>query len=324
MIAPHYQDDTLTIFHGDCRDVLPMLPPESVQMIVTSPPYFHARDYGEARQIGLEPTPAGYVGAICDAARGMRHVLKPDGVLWLNLGDCYAQDSKWGGKSGDLDKRHNAKWRMETGLPDKNLIGIPWRVAFALQDDGWILRNEIIWEKINGKPESVRDRLTVTHETIFLFAKSADYYFDVEAIREPATSSDRRPVAGSKGGRSAYPEARARKSDQLTDAGHHTYANLGTWEPTPLRRARTIWRIPTANNRDAHYAVFPEALVERCLLAGSRVGDVVCDPFGGSGTTARVAERLGRRSILIDLKGEYLEIQQQRTATVQRSIEAYL
>lgn len=251
-MQPHYQDDTLTIFHGDCRDVLMALPAESVQCIVTSPPYFHARDYGEPRQIGLEPTPAGYVGAICDAVRGMRHVLRPDGVLWLNLGDCYAQDSKWGGKSGGKNYTSALgglpKWRMESGLPDKNLIGIPWRV----------------------------------------------------------------------------PEARARKADQLTDAGHHTYANLGNWEPTPLRRARTIWRIPTTGNRDAHYAVFPEALAERCILASSRPGDVVLDPFGGSGTTARVAERLGRKSILIDLNSEYLEIQQRRTSTVQRAMEAYL
>jgi DNA modification methylase len=316
----------ITLVQGDCRDLLPTLPPNSVQCIVTSPPYFLARDYGDPRQIGHEPTPAAYVAALLEVFRACRRVLRDDGVLWLNLGDCYAQDTKWGGSSGGKNTSSVAggylRRRSHTGLPDKNLIGIPWRVAFALQDDGWFLRNEIIWEKPNGMPESVKDRLTVGHETIFLLSKQHDYSFDVDAIREEAVTSDRSAPKGARGGRRR--SAGARKQAYLAATTNHRYANLDAWEPTPLRRKRTVWRCPTANSDVDHYAVFPEALVEPCILAGSRPGDTVLDPFGGSGTTGRVAERLGRSAVLIDLNDRYLAIAEQRTSAVQLAMDAYL
>lgn len=318
----------IDLLHGDCRALLPTLAAGSVQTIITSPPYFQARDYGVPEQIGLEATPTAYVAALLEVFRLSRRALRDDGTLWLNLGDCYAQDTKWGGQSGGKNtssvKGGYLRRRSHTGLPDKNLIGIPWRVAFALQDDGWILRNEIIWEKPNGMPESVRDRLTMTHETIFLFAKQADYFFDVEAIREEAVSGDRNPPRGSRGAR--VPNRGLRKQEELaSDATHHgRYANLNAWQPQDLRRRRTIWRIPTANSRDKHYAMFPEELVEICVLASSRAGDVVLDPFAGSGTTLRAAEQLGRNSIGIDINGGYVALAEQRTDKVQVAMEAYL
>lgn len=318
----------INLLHGDCRDILPTLPPASVQCVITSPPYFQARDYGAAGQIGLEATPTAYVATLLEVFRAVHQVLRDDGCLWLNLGDCYAQDTKWGGQSGGKNtssiKGGYLRRRSHTGLPDKNLIGIPWRVAFALQDDGWILRNEIIWEKPNGMPESVGDRLTMTHETIFLFVKQGEYFFDVDAIREEAVSRDRSAPRGSRGART--PNGGLRKQEVLAaDATHHgRYTNLSSWQPQALRRRRTIWRIPTANSRDQHYAMFPEALVETCLLASTRPGDTVLDPFAGSGTTGRVAESLGRNAALIDVNPQYLELADKRTNTVQVAMEAYL
>jgi len=318
----------IDLVHGDCRAVLAGLPAQSAQAIVTSPPYFQARDYQAAGQIGLEETPAAYVAALLEVFRAAGRVLADDGCLWLNLGDCYAQDTKWGGQSGGKNtssiKGGYLRRQSHTGLPDKNLLGIPWRVAFALQDDGWIVRNEIIWEKPNGMPESVRDRLTVTHETIFLLVKQGDYFFDVDAIREEAVTQDRRAPRGSRGAR--VPNAGLRKQDVLAaDATHHgRYAGLGAWQPTPLRRRRTIWRIPTVASRDDHYAMFPDQIVETCVLASTRPGDTVLDCFAGSGTTGRVAEALGRNAVLIDINPQYLELAKKRTDGVQVEMEAYL
>lgn len=318
----------IDLLHGDCRDILLTLAEQSVQCVVTSPPYFQARDYQVAGQIGLEATPSDYVVALRDVFRRVRRVLRDDGCLWVNLGDCYAQDTKWGGQSGGKNtssiRGGYLRRRSHTGLPDKNLIGIPWRVAFALQDDGWIVRNEIIWEKPNGMPESVRDRLTVTHETIFLLTKQADYFFDVDAIREEAVSGDRRAPREPRGAR--VPNAGLRKQDVLAaDKTHHgRYSNLNSWQPQLLRRRRTIWRIPTRADRAEHYAMFPEALVETCLLASTRPGDTVLDCFAGSGTTGRVAESFGRSAVLIDINSKYLDLADKRTSAVQVAMETYL
>ena len=306
---------TITILHGDCTDLLPTLPPASVQCIVTSPPYFGLRRYtDDPREIGNEPTPAEYVAHLVEVFDAAWDVLADDGTLWLNLGDSYANDTKWGGRTsgkhaaGLQGSDYIGRNRHMTGLPSKSLIGIPWRVAFALQDAGWVLRNEIIWHKPSVMPESVTDRLTRDHETMFLFTKQPHYYFNQAAIAEPA-------VKGAAGSR--------------FDTGKTGVNGMGRVSTKPrverdTRNRRTVWRIASQPLRDEHFAPFPEALVEPCILAGSKPGDTVLDMFAGSGTTMRVAERFGRNSIGIDLNQAYLGIQERRTNGVQIHMEAYL
>lgn len=317
----------MTIYHGDCRTILPTLPANSVQCVVTSPPYWKLRKYSnDPREIGQEETYQAYIAVLADVFRDVQRVLRNDGTLWLNLGDTYSASGRGGGGKQDTNKG-------SLGLPPvnvedmapKNLIGIPWRVAFALQDDGWILRSEIIWSKPNAMPESVKDRPTRAHEYLFLFSKQGRYFYDNEAIKELAVDGDPRPPRGSQETLSnGKPHANNGRRDKQSESGLSRYVGFNErWEgrePLTHRNARSVWSIATTPYADAHFATFPEALAERCIRAGSRAGDLVLDPFGGSGTVARVAERLGRSWALIELNQDYIELQERRTNGVQKEL----
>lgn len=289
----------------DCRLALPMLvEPGSVNCCVTSPPYFGLRDYGHSDQIGLEPTPDEFVGAMVEVFRLVRDALADDGTLWLNLGDSYAANrtyqvpsTKGGPKHGPGQAAGGKASVVPAGLKQKDLIGIPWRVAFALQADGWYLRQDIIWHKPNPMPESVRDRCTKAHEYIFLFSKSPKYYYDADAIKEPAQSERER----------GRPNGRA----NFEKFGHNT--SCGT-SGDGLRNRRSVWTVTTKPFKGAHFATYPPDLIEPCILAGCPEGGTVLDPFGGSGTTALVANRLGRKAILCELNPEYAQIARDRLA----------
>ena len=285
-----------------------------VQMCVTSPPYFNLRDYGHAGQIGLEATPDEFVAAMVEVFRLVRELLRDDGVLWLNLGDSYATR---GGQNQTPQKGEIFK-RAERGksligrskrigqdwnrLKPKDLIGIPWRVAFALQADGWYLRQEIIWSKPNPMPESVTDRCTKAHESLFLLAKSERYFWDSEAMQEKAIGDA--PGNVTHKGRTAY---------EAGDEKMRTKVGLTEVGARETRNRRSVWTIPTMPYSGAHFATYPPKLIEPCILAGSRPVDVVLDPFMGSGTTAQVAQSLGRRWIGCELNPEYVRLQSDRT-----------
>lgn len=297
---------TIRFIQGDTRDMLPTLASGSVDCIVTSPPYFGLRDYGMGGQIGLEPTPADFVAEMVAVFRECRRVLRDDGTLWLNLGDSYANDGKWGGSSGGkhVSALHGnsgiGRGKVTTGLKPKDLIGIPWRVAFALQADGWYLRQDIIWSKPNPMPESVTDRCTKAHEYLFLLSKSSRYYFDASAIAERSVTNDPRRPYTSQGakeldGRDEWQSGELRAGDDFTK-----------------RNRRSVWTVPTQPLKEAHFATFPPALIEPCILAGCPKGGTVLDPFGGAGTTGLVADRLQRNAVLIELNPEYLEIARRR------------
>ena len=276
------------------------------QTCVTSPPYYGLRDYGTAGQIGLEQTPAAYVAQIVAAMREVWRVLRDDGTLWLNIGDSYANNgvsdpSKVGGFTG-ARIRAGAKGTMDSrpraipdGLKPKDLMGIPWRVAFALQDDGWYLRSDIIWAKPNPMPESVTDRPTKAHEYVFMLSKAPRYFYDAAAIAEPS---------GGANGSSFTSEY-----DRETKPG----LGMGERKEAATRNARSVWTIATQPYSGAHFATMPPELARRCILAGSRPGDIVLDPFAGSGTTAMVALQNGRRAIGTELNPKYLRLQDDRT-----------
>ena len=258
-----------------------MLPEKSFQCCVTSPPYFGLRDYGHADQIGLEQTPEDYVVKMVEVFRGVQRVLKDDGTLWLNLGDSYAGS----GPSG-------------AGLKHKDLIGIPWRVAFALQQDGWYLRQDIIWHKPNPMPESVRDRCTKAHEYIFLLSKSERYLFDSKAMKEPGVIPAGTKAAKGSAERASQPGVNSRPPEYKIYDG--------------TRNRRSVWTVNTKPYRGAHFATFPPKLIEPCILAGCPAGGTVLDPFGGSGTTGQVAVEHGRSAILCELNAEYIGLAKQR------------
>jgi|LSQX01.2.fsa_nt_gb DNA modification methylase len=296
------------ILTGDCRDILPTLDAESIDCCVTSPPYYGLRDYGVEGQIGMEETPAAYVQKLVEVFRDVRRVLREDGTLWLNLGDSYAGSGKGAWNTTDVQKEiyfpkpcgPQTKCRTPDCKP-KDLIGIPWRVAFALQADGWYLRQDIIWSKPNPMPESVTDRCTKSHEYIFLLSKSLKYYFDAASIAEPCTCS----VTGNsiKFGGNKYGESQ--------DKHHATYSgNVYTQKQT--RNKRDVWVIPTQPFSGAHFATYPEELVRNCIFAGCPVGGTVLDPFSGSGTTGKVAHDLGREYIGIELNPAYAEASEKR------------
>jgi DNA modification methylase len=371
---------TTRIITGDCRDVLATIPAESVHCVVTSPPYWGLRNYGVAGQMGLESTIEGYVNGMVEVFRAVRRVLRKDGTLWLNLGDSFAtgdgkvgdrpgggaQGDSWAGYKGDRNG-HEGKHayigargigpmtspnRMpQAGLKPKDLCGIPWRVAFALQADGWWLRQDIIWSKPNPMPESVTDRCTKSHEYLFLLSKSERYYYDAEAIKEGAVAENDHDLTdlgmfapgqtaqrgnrkikmpdgwdtgpGSHGSFHRHGRekgrTRGRASGNKTHKGvteyevseseeHRTKAGLLKISETAyaLRNKRSVWEIATSPYPEAHFATFPPALVEPCILAGCPKDGTVLDPFGGAGTTGLVADRLQRNAILIELSPAYV------------------
>jgi len=309
--------DVLT---GDCVESMKSLPDESIQTCITSPPYFGLRDYGVDGQIGLEETPDSYVQKLVEVFREVRRILRDDGTLWLNLGDSYNNATSGGnGATGGRDKSTLSskmppigttpvKKNIDPLLKPKDLIGIPWRVAFALQADGWYLRQDIIWHKPNPMPESVKDRCTKAHEYIFLLSKSKQYYFDNEAIKESSTGESKGISSsfkrdGSKRGESICPNSpmpthRPDRPDVLYDGD--------------TRNRRSVWTVATKPYSGAHFATFPPDLIEPCVLAGSPENGIVLDPFGGSGTTGGVAMKLNRKAILCELNPEYVGIMEQR------------
>lgn len=299
------------IINGDCREELVKMPSESVHCIVTSPPYFGLRDYGHPDQIGKEDTLPCYVEQLCRVFREARRVLRRDGTFWLNIGDGYGKG--------------------------KQLLGVPWRVAFALQEDGWILRSEVIWSKGTHKPERVSDRPTNSHEKLFLFTRAKSYFYDAEAVAIPSSSAKGRPqrmraeeIAKNAGLTEAH--FKAIRSVGITDVGKGRETQSGTGKNLPEVQAladeakivlrgyyrefligdtvnlRNVWTVDSSTFPGVHTAVFPPALIEPCIKAGCPLGGVVLDPFAGSGTTGIVAGRLGRRSVLIELNETYAEM----------------
>lgn len=316
---------TTRILVGDARERLKELPDNSVHCVVTSPPYFGLRDYGVDGQMGLEETPAEYVDSMVELFREVRRVLRDDGTLWLNLGDSYA--GSWGaqGREGTPSKNyynnsqlsrnqilnHPKRARFtgavrEGGVKPKDLYGIPWRVAFALQADGWYLRQDIIWSKPNPMPESVRDRCTKAHEYIFLLSNNERYFYDAEAIAEPAV----------KAGQFLHSYGSGAKDRQDVSATNdrRTRIGLANWNRAQpeTRNKRSVWEVTTQGFSEAHFATFPPALIEPCIKAGCPAGGTVLDPFGGAGTTGLVADRLRRDAILIELNPDYAAIAQRR------------
>lgn len=296
------------IIEGNCIDVLPTLLTGSVNCCVTSPPYWGLRDYGHGDQLGLETTPEEYVEKIVSVFREIRRVLRPDGTLWLNLGDSYigAAGGRQG-KNSQMADRSVSKARANRildkkceGLKPKDLAGIPWRVAFALQADGWWLRSDVIWAKSNPMPESVTDRPTKSHEYLFLLSKSARYFYDAEAIAEQTTDPEYREKG------KIRPTATGGKGFEIRGGLHKQEGGR------LIRNRRTVWTIPTQPFPGAHFAVMPPALVEPCILAGCPIGGTVLDPFGGAATVGVVARRLQRRTILIEINPEYAEMGRRR------------
>lgn len=342
----------IVIHHGDVREVLPTLADESVNCVVTSPPYWGLRDYGVVGQLGLERTPEEYISKMVAVFREVRRVLRADGTLWLNMGDSYSNDTKWGGSSGgknytsalggyqgqrvrrgkDCDpKRGNAA----PGQPlhhgyskckPKDLCGIPWLLAFALRTDGWYLRQDIIWSKPNPMPESVTDRCTKAHEYIFLLSKSERYYYDQKAVLEPVTGGAHARGDGVNPkcyngssfteGKTAAPRENVgqgpRKSYSMPKSKQNPSFSAAGNELVEARNKRSVWSVATQPFPDAHFATFPEELIKPCILAGCPAGGTVLDPFGGSGTTALVARDNGCKAILVELSAEYIEIAKKR------------
>lgn len=307
---------TVRIITGDCREILPTLPADSFDCVVTSPPYFGLRDYGVEGQIGLEPTLALYLETMVGVCRELRRVLKPGGTFWLNVGDSYSASASNNGGYSDKStlagfSNTNTKGRAQheatkprkisSGLKPKDLCMVPNHLAILLQDDGWYVRSEIIWHKPNPMPESVTDRPTCAHEKVWLLTKSEKYFYDAGAIAEPATDTGR---VNGRDGRSEESGARPPGSNPRT-LKRIDYSRLG-------RNARNVWSIASEPYRGAHYAVMPSTLAERCIKSGSPVGGSVLDPFGGAGTTGLVADRLGRNATLIELNPANRELGAER------------
>jgi DNA modification methylase len=338
----------ITILQGDWIEQLRTLPEASVNCCITSPPYFALRDYQIAGQLGLEKTPGEYVAKLVDGFREVRRVLRDDGSVWLVLGDSYAGSgkSRSGGGCGSTSTKQRTnngayfegpRVSLENCKP-KDLIGIPWMVAFALRSDGWWLRSDIIWSKPNPMPESVTDRPTRAHEYIFLLSKSARYYYDAEAIKEPALELEKRlngsnfwnQTGGTKdthtGNRSHRKVLENLKRSSDKQRGHsrrHDGFN-GQWDQMSreeqcggMRNKRDVWTVSPAQYSEAHFATFPPDLIKPCILAGCRVGGTVLDPFFGSGTTGFVALELGRKCIGIELNPDYIELAKERTNVTQ-------
>lgn len=294
MRSPYFADDQIMLWQGDALTVLRDLPDASVDCCVTSPPYWALRDYGVEGQLGTGVTPGEFVSQLADVFDEVRRVLAADGTCWVNLGDTYSggartsSDTAGGRTAGRVGHAHPS-----SGLPGKNLIGIPWRFAFAAQDRGWILRNDLVWTKPNAMPESVTDRLSNRKEYVFLLTKEPSYWFDLDPIRQPHADST---IAAASRARKGYTPP-GQRTNTKTSPMHSKGANPGD-----------VWEINTTPFPGAHFATMPPALAERCILAGCKPGGVVLDPFSGSGTTGMAALKVGRRYVGIDLNADYLDL----------------
>lgn len=341
---PYFQDESTTLYHGDSLAVLQQLPDASVDCCVTSPPYFGLRDYGEDGQYGLEASPAEYVETMRAVFAEVRRVLADDGTLWLNIGDSYS--GSWGNQGRKAERGtqrpvnkpmmtpvHDGRYPTtgsNTGAvkpgapPAKNLMGMPWRTAFALQDDGWILRNDIIWAKPNSMPESITDRVSCKHEHLFMLSKSPRYWFDLDPIREPLAFPEKTghtfggnnpEISRTRG--STYKVSKrdsfARGTKEALTPGQsgvqHRPDRPDVVAGSPLgRNPGDVWTIPTQPFTEAHFAVMPQLLAERAILAGCKPSGTVLDPFSGSGTTGLAAAKHGRKYVGIDLSSDYLDL----------------
>lgn len=329
-------DKPYILHTGDALGILQSMPDKSVQCVVTSPPYWGLRDYGIDGQLGLETAPEKYIATMVDVFREIHRVLRGDGTLWVNLGDSYSSGGNGGGPGLQRTSKGSliGKKNPPVGMKPKNLIGIPWRLAFALQDDGWYLRSDIIWSKPNPMPESVRDRPTRSHEYIFLFSRSRKYYYNADAIREPYTPStierlDQRGFHAQPGGpkdsRSGNRSHRntlenlKKKVDKQRGHGRRHAGFNDRWDAMSKEEQqscgankRTVWNIATRPFTEAHFATFPIEIPLTCIRAGTRHGDLVLDPFSGAGTTGVAACSLGREYIGIELNPEYNEMAERR------------
>jgi DNA modification methylase len=329
----------VSILIGDCRDKLRSLADASVHCCVTSPPYFGLRDYGVDGQMGLEPTPDEFVAGMVEVFREVRRVLRDDGTLWLNIGDSY-NASPAGNKTpsgfsqtrpsrrtgnGDQETVHTGR-KLDTGCKQKDLIGIPWMLAFALRADGWYLRQDIIWSKPNPMPESVRDRCTKAHEYLFLLSKGPRYHFDAAAIAEAVAPSSIARWSQDIDNQAGSERVPGKTNGAMKAVGRKNVApgKIIAAEPTKgestfgfgeTRNKRSVWEVTTQPFSEAHFATYPPALIEPCILAGCPAGGTVLDPFGGAGTTGLVADRLGRNAVLIELNPEYAEIARKRLSS---------
>ena len=304
-----------TILFGDCRDTIPTIT-ERPRMCVTSPPYYGLRDYGgEDNQIGQEQSPEEYIETMVDVFRKVRDVLADDGTLWLNIGDSYYNYRKDGcipkqtftSSRQDLPKTTPRRSNKLVGYKDKDLIGIPWMLAFALRADGWYLRQDIIWHKPNPMPESVKDRCTKAHEYIFLLSKSKYYHYDNEAIKEPAKDWG----------------TRDRTNGKYHNPGTGLQPHSGLTKSYTKRNKRSVWSVNKKPYKGAHFATYPEELIEPCILAGSEEGDIILDPFMGSGTTAVVAKKNSRAYIGCELHEDYASLQTDRIRTIPNKLPLY-
>ena len=307
------------ILFGDCKETLKQFPRGSAQMCVTSPPYYGLRDYGgEANQIGQEETPEEFVNNLVEVFREVRDVLKDDGVLWLNIGDSYYNYRPGTGglpkqtvsrTSQDLPTQCNRRANKLDGLKEKDLIGIPWMLAFALRADGWYLRQDIIWHKPNPMPESVKDRCTKSHEYIFLLSKQRKYYYDNEAIKEPVKQDW---------------GTRNRDQGKYHNEGTGLQPHTGLTKSYTTKNKRSVWSISNKPYKGAHFACFPPDLIEPCILAGSEEGDIVLDPFMGSGTTGMVAKKNNRNYIGCELNEDYASLQTDRIDSIPTPLPAII
>lgn len=319
------------IICGDALEILKTLPDNSIQCCVTSPPYYGLRDYGHDKQIGLEGSISEYLKNLINVFSEVKRVLKPNGILWVNISDSYSGSTKGAARYPDNAKLYLQGTNkggcgvpkitnIKSNLPKKNLMLIPQRFVIAMQDTGWIVRDEIIWAKPNPMPESVKDRLTASYERIYMFTKNRKYYFDANVAMEPAVGFNNEPIAGSKGA-FGIAQSRRRKGNRKTFRGtyinHVAYDNDGNMladsignmpNESGMRKMRNVWNIATVNkstNKIKHYAKFPDELAKRCILLSSQENDVVLDPFAGSGTTCRIANQHGRKYIGIEINKKY-------------------
>ena len=309
--------DEVKLIQGDCLEKLQSLEDSSINCVITSPPYWGLRDYGESEQLGLEPTPQEYLQKLVNIFREVWRVLKDDGTVWLNLGDSYANNGvktknvsnqsstlEGGKKTQEIASQVSGEFKYD--VKPKNLVGIPWRIAFALQDDGWYLRQDIIWHKPNPMPESVTDRCTKAHEYIFMFTKSAKYYFDQDAVKEESanTWNSAKGFSGN-GKRSKANGYDLHAQNQFRNRHEHDVLKSG-------RNKRSVWTVTTMPNKEAHFAVFPQELIKPCVLAGCPRNGTILDPFMGIGTTGIAAVTRGRKFVGIEISDYYTEIAKKR------------